>query len=208
MTASAGTAKQPSTIGIVNYGAGNIFSLTAALERQGLSFGMVNTEEDFSNFERIIIPGVGHAGAAMGKLRATGMVNAIKKLKKPVLGICLGMQLMTKYSSEGEADLLNIMPLETAGFSGRIPYKVPHMGWSRIEVEKQQPLFSGIPNGTPFYFVHSYFIEYHSGFTAASCTYGVKFSAAIQHYNFYGVQFHPEKSGSAGELLLKNFSTF
>ena len=98
-------------VGIINYGAGNIFSLTAALERQNINYGMVNTEADLDKYSHIIIPGVGHAGAAMKKLEQTGLVNAIKALKKPVLGICVGMQLITQYSEEGDANLLNIIPL-------------------------------------------------------------------------------------------------
>lgn len=193
-------------IGIVNYGAGNIFSLTAALDRIGVSYGMINTKEDFDAYERIIIPGVGHAGAAMQKLRETGLVDTILSLTKPVLGICVGMQLMTSFSEEGNADLLNIFPLKTLHFDKRITEKVPHMGWNSVKVENDCPLFTNIADNTYFYFVHSYFIEYDAASTGASCTYGVNYSAAIQKNNFFGVQFHPEKSGAAGEQLLLNFS--
>ncbi len=193
-------------IGIVNYGAGNIFSLTAALDRIGVSYGMVNTKEDFDKYERIIIPGVGHAGAAMNKLQETGLVDTIMSLSKPVLGICVGMQLMTSFSEEGNADLLNIFPLKTLHFDKRITEKVPHMGWNSVHIENDCPLFTNIPDNTYFYFVHSYFIEYDAVSTGASCTYGVHYSAAIQKDNFFGVQFHPEKSGAAGEQLLINFS--
>jgi glutamine amidotransferase len=192
-------------IGIVNYGAGNIFSLTCALERQSIEYGMVNSEEDLDAYSHIIIPGVGHAGSAMKKLEQTGLVDAIKKLKKPVLGICVGMQLLTTHSEEGDASLMNIVPVKTRLFDKEKGIKIPHMGWNNIE-PKNNSLFDGVENQTQFYFVHSYFIEYNPTFDIASVNYGVPFSAAIQKDNFYGVQFHPEKSGIAGERLLKNFS--
>ena len=198
--------KSHSAIGIVNYDAGNIFSLTAALERQKLNYGMVNTPMEMDNFDRIIIPGVGHAEKAMSQLASKDMIDAIKKLKKPVLGICLGMQLMTQYSEEGNLDLLKLIPLQTMHFQNRIGLKVPHMGWNTIQAELPSILMEGIPNNSYFYFVHSFFVEYNPKFTAASCNYGLKFSAVIQKDNFYGVQFHPEKSGKAGEQLLRNFS--
>ncbi|MCI0920820.1 imidazole glycerol phosphate synthase subunit HisH [Sphingobacterium rhinopitheci] len=195
-------------IGIVNYGAGNIFSLTAALDRINVSYGMINSKEDFDLYERIIIPGVGHAGAAMQKLQDTGLVDTILALKKPVLGICVGMQLMTSFSEEGNANLLNIFPLKTLHFDNRIGHKVPHMGWNSIKIENNCPLFHGIMDNTYFYFVHSYFIERDEKSVGASCEYGLPFAAAIQKDNFFGVQFHPEKSGAFGEQLLLNFSRF
>lgn len=193
-------------IGIVNYGAGNIFSLTAALERLGLKYGMINSETDFDLYDRIIIPGVGHAGTAMKKLVDTGLVPKIKSLTKPVLGICVGMQLITNFSEEGNSHMLGIIPVKTLRFKEEICKKVPHMGWNQIYQDNLCPLFNGIKNETYFYFVHSYFIEFNSKFTVAFCNYGIKFSAGIQRDNFYGVQFHPEKSGEAGEILLKNFA--
>jgi glutamine amidotransferase len=193
-------------IGIINYGAGNIFSLTASLERLGIPYGMINKEQDFGQYDRYIIPGVGHAGAAMNKLEQTGLVPAIKSLAKPTLGICVGMQLLTSYSEEGDSNLLDIIPVNTLKFAGSPDYKVPHTGWNRVYPEKENKLFENIPNGSHFYFVHSYFIEYHIAYTLASTTYNNKFSASIWRGNFYGVQFHPEKSGAYGETLLTNFS--
>ncbi|SOD11926.1 imidazole glycerol phosphate synthase subunit HisH [Pedobacter xixiisoli] len=192
------------SIGIVNYGAGNIFSLTAALERQQIPYEMVNTEADLEKHSHIIIPGVGHAGAAMEKLKQTGLVEAIKALKKPVLGICVGMQLLTAHSEEGNADLLNIAPVKTKLFDKELGIKIPHMGWNNVNFANNS-LFINVKPLAQFYFVHSYFIEYNPIFDIASVTYGNKFSAAIQKDNFFGVQFHPEKSGEAGEQLLNNF---
>jgi glutamine amidotransferase len=193
-------------IGIIRYGAGNIFSLTAALERLGIKYGMVNSEADFEQFDRYIIPGVGHAGAAMNKLQQSGMVDKIKSLKKPTLGICVGMQLLTDYSQEGEVNLLSIIPIRTLRFADSAEFKVPHTGWNQVHSEKDNPLFKNIPAQSHFYFVHSYFIEYDDTYTLASTAYSIKFSASIWKDNFFGVQFHPEKSGRYGEVLLTNFS--
>ena len=193
-------------IGIIRYGAGNIFSLTAALDRLGIKYGMVHSEADFEQFDRYIIPGVGHAGAAMNKLQQSGMVEKTKALQKPTLGICVGMQLLTAHSEEGDANMLNIFPIKTKRFSDSAEYKVPHTGWNQVYSEKENPLFKNIPIGSHFYFVHSYFIEFNPTYTLASTNYSLKFSASIWRDNFFGVQFHPEKSGKFGEVLLTNFS--
>lgn len=193
-------------IGIIRYGAGNIFSLTSALDRLGISYGMIYKEEDFDQYDRYIIPGVGHAGAAMAKLDETGLVPKIKSLKKPTLGVCVGMQLLTSHSEEGDANLLNIIPVKTKRFAETPGFKVPHTGWNRVNAPEDNPLFKNIPYGSHFYFVHSYFIEFDNTYTLASTDYINTFSASIWHDNFFGVQFHPEKSGELGETLLKNFS--
>jgi len=193
-------------IGIITYGAGNIFSLTAALERLGISYGMITREEDFEQYDRYIIPGVGHAGAAMTKLEQTGLVPKIKALTKPTLGICVGMQLLTSYSEEGDSNLLDLFPIKTLKFATNTEFKVPHTGWNQVFPEKGNALFENIPAGSHFYFVHSYFIEYNKAYTLSSTIYINQFSASIWRDNFYGVQFHPEKSGTYGETLLKNFS--
>lgn len=194
-------------IGIINYGAGNIFSLTAALDRVGLAYGMINKAEEIDLYDRIIIPGVGHAGAAMQKLQESGLVPSIKKLRKPVLGICVGMQLLTAFSEEGNVEMMQLFPLKTLHFNSSLAGKVPHMGWNSVSISADNPLFVNVEDQTYFYFVHSYYIEFDAGYTAAQCDYGVPFSAAIAKDNFFGVQFHPEKSGKAGEQLLLNFST-
>jgi imidazole glycerol-phosphate synthase subunit HisH len=193
-------------IGIVYYGAGNIFSLTAALDRLGLSYGMIHHIEDFEKYDRYIIPGVGHAGTAMQKLKDSGLIPSIIQQKKPVLGICVGMQLLSDHSEEGNSNLTGIISLETKLFSDTLQVKVPHTGWNKVFQNPNNPLFKDIPNGAHFYFVHSYFLEFNSNYTIAATEYGIKFSAAIQRDNFYGVQFHPEKSGIAGEQLIRNFA--
>lgn len=199
-----GAARQG--IGIIRYGAGNIFSLTAALDRLGISYGMIDQEADFDLYDRYIIPGVGHAGAAMHKLEYTGLVPHILSLKKPTLGICVGMQLLTTHSEEGDARLLDIFPLKTKRFQDSDDHKVPHTGWNQVHHVNENPLFENIPSGSYFYFVHSYFIEYDPKYTLASTDYSLNFSASIGYNNFYGVQFHPEKSGTYGETLLANFA--
>lgn len=192
--------------GIINYGAGNIFSLTAALNRLEIPFGMISRPEEIEQYERYIIPGVGHAGAAMKKLNESGLAECIPNISKPVLGICVGMQLLTSYSEEGNSNLTGIIPLKTFHFNEDSNLKVPHTGWNQVTVEKGNPLFSQTDLNEYFYFVHSFFIEFNPKFTIASADYGIKFSAAFQKDNYYGVQFHPEKSGSAGEQILSNFS--
>src|ERR1700761_2768635 len=147
-------------IGIIRYGAGNIFSLTAALDRLGIAYGMVHTVADLEKYDRYIIPGVGHAGAAMQKLQQTGLVPAIKTLNKPTLGICVGMQLLTSYSEEGDSDMLGIFPIKTLKFADSAEHKVPHTGWNQVNHKNDNPLFKNIPTASHFYFVHSYFIEF------------------------------------------------
>lgn len=193
-------------IGIIQYGAGNIFSLSAALKRLGLAYELVESVADFHKYDRFIIPGVGHAGMAMQKLRESGMSKALLEVKKPVLGICVGMQLLTRFSEEGQASLLNLFPLQTKQFDKTLNIKIPHMGWNRVK-HNASALFKDIEADTQFYFVHSYFVEPDPQWSIAECFHGQWFAAGIHKDNFYGLQFHPEKSGMAGEQILMNFST-
>ncbi len=194
-------------IGIIDYGAGNMFSLTAALDRIQAPYAVIRqADQDLTPFDRFIVPGVGHAAPAMQKLRLAGLDQIIVQEQRPVLGICLGMQLLTSFSEEGDTNLLNLIPLQTLHFKNRIREKVPHMGWNRVQQRKASPLFDKIDKDAYFYFVHSYFISFDEDSTVAYSQYDVKFSAAIEKQNYFGVQFHPEKSGDAGERLLLNFS--
>lgn len=191
--------------GIIYYGAGNLFSLQCSLDRIGEQYKLITSAEQFGGVERYIIPGVGHAGAAMEKLRETGLLPLIGSTTLPVLGICLGMQLLTTYSEEGDSSLTGIIPVKTVRFDSGNGLKIPHTGWNRVRVEKAGPLYRDIPDESHFYFVHSFHIELNANFTLASTEYGIKFSSSIVRDNFFGVQFHPEKSGRAGEQLLRNF---
>ncbi len=194
-------------IGIIEYGAGNLFSLTATLSRLELNYKLIKEplhfQDDFSHF---IIPGVGHAEAAKNKLIDKKLWSCITTIKKPILGICVGMQLLTKHSEEGEVDLLNIIPLSTKKFIGNQQLKVPHMGWNSITNVPNDPLFASIPQGEYFYYVHSYYVEYSDIYTLSKTEYTLPFSSSIRKENFWGVQFHPEKSGQAGAKLLHNFA--
>src|SRR5690606_3293756 len=162
----------------VNYGAGNIFSLTAALDRIGVDYGMVNATADLDRYDRIIIPGVGHAGAAMRKLQDTGMVEAILALTKPVLGICVGMQLLTSYSEEGDDESRAVVPVRTLHWSARIDEKVPRMGCGSIQLENENPVCANIKSGADFYFVHSFFVEDDAEYSIAQWSEGQPFCAS------------------------------
>lgn len=193
--------KQNITIGIIQYGAGNQASITNALESFGITCLPVANPSDIERVDKLIIPGVGHALKAMNQLKNTGLDEAIRRTAIPILGICLGMQLLGTKSEEGDAQCLTLCDFETLKFN--IPLKVPHMGWNKVKLNESK-LFEGLPHEEWFYFVHSYYVP-KSSFTIATCNYGVEFTAAVQHKNFWGVQFHPEKSGEKGLQLLKNF---
>lgn len=191
--------------GIIYYGAGNLFSLQCSLDRIGETYGLITSAEQFDGFDRYIIPGVGHAGAAMQKLDDTGLIPLARETRKPLLGVCLGMQLLTSWSEEGNSILTGIIPLKTLRFINESGLKIPHTGWNKVRIEKPGLLYQGIPDESQFYFVHSYHIELNTNFTLTSTEYGLRFSSSVMKDNFFGVQFHPEKSGETGEQLLKNF---
>lgn len=189
------------TVAVVRYNAGNVQSVVNALDRIGVGHTVTDDPKELNAADRVIFPGVGEASSAMGYLRATGLEAVIRQLKSPVLGICLGMQLMCESSEEGETECLGIVAGRVKRFSGR--EKVPHMGWSRV-TSLDHPVFEGVATGSFFYFVHSYRVD-ECDATVARCVYGESFSAAVARANFVGVQFHPEKSAEAGEQLLRNF---
>ena len=187
---------------IIDYGAGNVFSVATALERLGVRSALTSDPDVIRRAERVIFPGVGQAGQAMERLVRTGLDEVIPRLTVPVLGICLGMQLMCARSEEGQTEGLGIFPLDVKKIGGGV--KVPHMGWHNL-TELKGPLFKGLGEEAPrMYFAHSYYVPV-SGFSAAVCDYGFAFSAALEKDNFFGCQFHPEKSSAMGQAVLKNF---
>ncbi|MGA1227230.1 MAG: imidazole glycerol phosphate synthase subunit HisH [Tamlana sp.] len=186
---------------IINYGAGNIKSIQFAFKRLGYDAVLSNNLDEILAADKIIFPGVGEASTAMKMLIESGLDKLIPTLKQPVLGICLGMQLLCKYSEEGNTKGLGIFQTDVKRFSNEL--KVPQMGWNVIKNLKSD-LFNGIKENEYMYLVHSYYAE-HCNETIAATDYGINYASALQHNNFYGVQFHPEKSSLAGEQILKNF---
>ena len=190
-----------SKIVIIEYGAGNLFSVEAAIRRLGYDVICSDDAGVIREADKVIFPGVGRAAAAMQHLRASGLDEVIPGLRVPVLGICLGMQLMCAFSDEGNTTGLGIFPMRVKEFSR--DDKVPHMGWNGIYNLKAD-LLKGIPEYERVYFVHSYYVPLNE-YTIATCDYQREFSVSIRKDNFWGCQFHPEKSSDAGELIIKNF---
>lgn len=190
------------SVAIIDYGAGNIQSIRFALERLGVPAILTDQAAVITNADRVIFPGVGEASSAMKKLEKSGLDKLIPTLTQPVLGICLGMQLMCNHTEEGNTKGLGIFDPSVKRFEIK-PLKVPHMGWNTSQ-HTDNGLFEGIEQESYFYMVHSYYAQICDQ-TVASMSYGLEFSTALQKDNFYGVQFHPEKSSNAGSKLLKNF---
>jgi len=186
---------------IINYGAGNIQSIKFAIQRLGYEAILSDDEAVIRNADKVIFPGVGEASSAMAMLKSTGLDKVIPTLKQPVLGICLGMQLMCKYCEEGDTKGLNIFDVDVVKFNDSL--KVPQIGWNQIENLKSD-LFKGINEKEYMYLVHSFYVPINEE-TIATTNYGIKYASALQEKNFYGVQFHPEKSSKAGEEILRNF---
>ncbi|MBX3101566.1 MAG: imidazole glycerol phosphate synthase subunit HisH [Bacteroidetes bacterium] len=189
-------------VAIVKYNAGNSTSVAHALRRLGIEPVLTDDADTLRNADKIIFPGQGEAASAMRYLRQRGLDTLLAGLTQPFLGICLGLQLMCTHTEEGDTPCLNLVPVQVRRFPPGD--KVPHMGWNTLD-SVSGPLFEGIPAGTYFYFVHSYYAERNAAHTTAQCTYQVPFSAALHRDNFHAVQFHPEKSSEAGERLLHNF---
>jgi len=186
---------------IIDYGAGNIQSIKFAIKRLGYEAILSEDAEEISNADKVIFPGVGEAGSAMKMLRSTGLDKIIPTLKQPVLGICLGMQLMCKSSEEGNTQGLGIFDVKVVKFNAEL--KVPQIGWNQI-FNLESPLFEGINENEYVYLVHSYYVP-DCEETIAKTEYGVEYTSAIKKDNYYGVQFHPEKSSDAGAKILENF---
>lgn len=189
-------------IAIVKYNAGNVCSVANALHRLGVEPIVTDVAGELQAADRVIFPGVGEASTAMHYLREKGLDKTIKNLRQPVLGVCLGMQLLGESSEENAAECLGIVPFRSRKFQSKTE-KVPHIGWNQISSLKS-PLFKNVPENSFVYFVHSYFVEPNST-TIAETDYINNFSAAINHENFYAVQFHTEKSGDIGSRILQNF---
>lgn len=188
-------------IAIIKYNAGNIRSVANALNRLGYKCSITDDREEILKAEKVIFPGVGEASSAMNYLKEKGLDDLIKSLRQPVLGICLGLQLMCRHSGERDTECLNIYDTDVSLFP--TTDIVPHMGWNNFSSLKGI-LFNGISANDNVYYVHSYYAEV-SSCTVATCDYILPFSAAMNKDNFYATQFHPEKSAAIGERILKNF---
>lgn len=202
-------------IAIVDYGVGNLRSVENALKRLGAEYILTSDPGTIRTASKVILPGVGNVAEAMANLREKGLVEAIRTRRKPLLGICVGMQVLCRYSEEGDTQCIGLFDTDVLRFEANdcgpaaqpdalIPeLKIPHMGWNRIN-NLSSKLFKNIDEGTYVYFVHSYRPQICRD-TIATTDYGGLFSCALKYENFYGTQFHPEKSGDAGEAILKNF---
>ncbi|MCH1474619.1 MAG: imidazole glycerol phosphate synthase subunit HisH [Alphaproteobacteria bacterium] len=193
-------------IAIIDSGGANIASVRFALERLGVDSVLTADPAVISSAERVILPGVGAAPVAMAQLDRAGLVECIRGLTQPVLGICLGMQLLFERSQEGDTPLLGLVGGTCGAFDPGMGLTVPHMGWNRLvpQGEGRHPLLAGVEDGAHVYFVHSYAAPV-SADTVASCNYGVDFTALVARGNFMGAQFHPERSGPVGARILGNF---
>ncbi|MBQ7572044.1 MAG: imidazole glycerol phosphate synthase subunit HisH [Bacteroidaceae bacterium] len=199
-------------VAIIDYKAGNVYSVIHALERLGLRPVLTDDAERIRRADKVLFPGQGEASQAMSYLRKTGLDRVIRDLRQPILGICIGQQLMCRHSEEGDTPCLGIFDVPVLRFQPqRHEDKVPHMGWNSLKLKVESlefkedcPLFRGFEGGEYVYFVHSYYVP-QCEWTIATTDYITPFSAALHRDNFYATQFHPEKSGSVGERILQNF---
>lgn len=195
-------------IAVVDYNTGNLRSVANALQRVGAEFTLTADPALLLQAERVILPGVGEAASAMARLRERGLDTVIPRLKAPVLGICIGMQLLCSWSEEGDTPCLGVFSARVRRLAATTEegarLKVPHVGWDTIE-RLRSPLFNGIDEGAYLYYVHSFAAGIDPQQTVATTEYGSAFSAALARDNFFGVQFHPEKSGRTGARILENF---
>ncbi len=195
-------------IAVIDYKAGNIRSVIFALERLGVQPTLTHDAETILSADKVIFPGQGEASSAMRNLRERGLDKLIPQLKQPFLGVCVGMQLLCEHSEENDTPCLGVIPQRVIKFETSIGLKVPQVGWNKLKISDtynpQPSILSPDLNGQWFYFVHSYYVE-KGNFTTATADYGVEFSACLRKDNFHAAQFHPEKSGTAGEKLLQNF---
>ncbi len=191
-------------VAIVDTGGANIASVRYALARLGRSGTLVSNPEDLAGASHIILPGVGAAGEAMKRLHASGMADALRNCGQPVLGICLGLQLLCARSEEDGLDCLGVVPGSAQKLQATARRPVPHMGWNTVDFSQKSRLLKGVPTAARFYFVHSYAVPLMDC-TTGSTDYGETFSSVIEHRNFFGTQFHPERSSTQGATVLANF---
>mgnify|MGYP003992239867 CR=1 FL=1 len=197
-------------IQIIDYGAGNIKSVQNALKKLGIESKIISSVEELRTDCKTIFPGVGAAGNAMSELEKRGFAQTIPQIQAPFLGICLGMQLLMESSEENETECLGIIKGKVRKFQNKPPtlIKIPQIGWNKVSTKSAEPLFKDIPDQSYFYFVNSYYVSPDSDQVSTQIgetAYGINFASAINKENFYGVQFHPEKSGEIGLKLLNNF---
>jgi len=191
-------------LAIIKYNAGNIQSVMAALARLGIQGEVTDDADRIRSADKVIFPGVGEASSAMASLRQNNLDQVIKDLKQPVLGICVGMQLLCEHSEENNTDCLGIVPVKVKKFQpGKELIKIPQVGWNTI-YNLRSDLFKGVEENSYIYNVHSYYAE-RSDDMIATCSYGLEYAAAVKKDNFYGVQFHTEKSAETGDQIIKNF---
>lgn len=193
-------------IGIINYNAGNIKSVVNALKKIGVECDVLSNPGSLNMYDKLILPGVGAAKSAMTQLQKNGFVEVLKSFKNPILGICLGLQLFADFSDEGGVACLSVIPgvVRRFDFIDR-ELKVPQIGWNKVFLKRNDPLFDGIQSGEFFYFVNSYYLQTPEDFVIAKTSYGIDFASVVRKENFFATQFHPEKSGEIGLKLLNNF---
>lgn len=192
------------TVVLVDAGGTNIGSVRYALQRLGVDAALTSDAAAIRAADKVILPGVGAAGPGMARLRALGLIEVLRSLAQPVLGVCLGMQLLCTHSAEGDTECLGLIPAAVRRFVDAPDLRVPHMGWNSLHVTRQHPLLAELAEDAQAYFVHSYAVP-TGEWTLASCAYGEPFSAVIGRDNYYGMQFHPERSAAVGAKLLRNF---
>lgn len=193
-----------STVGLIDAGGANLGSVRYALERLDVDVRMVREARDFEGVERVILPGVGAAAEGMRRLHAQGLVEPLRQLQVPLIGICLGMQLLFERSEEGNVECLGLLPGIVRRLHPGLGVRVPHMGWNKLLALRESPLLDGVPVGSSAYFVHSYAAPVTSD-TVAACHHGGLFTAVVQRGQLCGAQFHPERSAGPGARILRNF---
>lgn len=191
-------------LAIIDSGGANIASLRYAIDRLGIESRITTDARTLRDATHVILPGVGAAADCMDRLRRANLLETIRGLRQPLLGVCVGMQLLFESSEEGDVACLGLLPGRVRRFAGRDGLPVPHMGWNQLEFAQPSPLLDDIASGDYVYFVHSYCVPVSES-TVATATYGERFAAIVQRGNVFGAQFHPERSAHAGALVLRNF---